>query len=183
KAVEILGYSPKEFLGQNIFSFITSKKRKEVEKLREWSEGNVFMFKSMPLNKKGGGVLIADIHIMDTLFGEQRATLVVAIDITEKVKAEKMLDGYAKKLEEQVQARTAQYKNENMKVKELLRTKDDFIRDIGHELKTPLSVMMGNIALLKMPETLASPKKYGDIMDMFERNAGRLSASIDQILA
>src|SRR3989338_19544 len=68
------------------------------------------------------------------------------------------------------------------RVEELSQAKDIFIQNITHELKTPLSVILGNISLLRDIAPKESAKEWTRLLDMEERNAIRLRRSIEQIL-
>ena len=63
-------------------------------------------------------------------------------NISERKRAEKKLRELNQILEEKVYERTAD-------IKELLRQKDEFIGQLGHDLKTPLSVLMNILPIVK----------------------------------
>lgn len=71
---------------------------------------------------------------------------------------------------------------EQKRVEELSQAKDTFIQNITHELKTPLSVILGNISLLRGIAPKEKAEDWLRLLDMEERNAIRLRRSIEQIL-
>ncbi|VVC01635.1 Methanogenesis regulatory histidine kinase FilI [uncultured archaeon] len=71
---------------------------------------------------------------------------------------------------------------EQKRVEELSHAKDIFMQNITHELKTPLSVILGNISLLRDMAPKESAQDWTRLLDMEERNAIRLRRSIEQIL-
>lgn len=71
---------------------------------------------------------------------------------------------------------------EQKRVEELSQAKDIFIQNITHELKTPLSVILGNISLLRDIAPKEKAEDWLRLLDMEERNAIRLRRSIEQIL-
>jgi PAS domain S-box-containing protein len=71
---------------------------------------------------------------------------------------------------------------EQKRVEELSQAKDVFMQNITHELKTPLSVILSNISLLRDLAPKDSAQDWTRLLDMEERNAVRLRRSIEQIL-
>jgi PAS domain S-box-containing protein len=71
---------------------------------------------------------------------------------------------------------------EKNRVEQLSRAKDEFMRTVTHELKTPLSVILGNMSMLRKMPPKAKEVEWGNILDMIDRNTLRLRRSIDQIL-
>jgi len=68
------------------------------------------------------------------------------------------------------------------RAEEFLAMKDKFIMDLSHELKTPLSVIINNLSLLREMAPKGKESKWTNLLDMLERNAGRLGNSITNIL-
>ncbi|VVB73337.1 Methanogenesis regulatory histidine kinase FilI [uncultured archaeon] len=73
-------------------------------------------------------------------------------------------------------------KQANTKLKGLDNLKSMFISSISHELKTPLSVIMGNLSLLRNMAPIGREQEWTKMMDMLDRNSKRLSEDIDQIM-
>ena len=71
---------------------------------------------------------------------------------------------------------------EKNRVEQLSRAKDEFMRTVTHELKTPLSVILGNMSMLRKMPPKEKAIEWGKILDMIDRNTLRLRRSIDQIL-
>lgn len=71
---------------------------------------------------------------------------------------------------------------EKSRVEQLSRAKDEFMRTITHELKTPLSVILGNMSMLRGMPPKSGDGEWGKILDMIDRNTLRLRRSIEQIL-
>jgi len=103
-------------------------------------------------------------------------------EITEHKKYEAYLARYQTELEDEVRQRTAQLEAEKKKVVELSQAKDNFIRDMSHELKTPLAVMLGNISLVRKIVKPEAKSTLETILTMLERNGVRLHSSINEIL-
>lgn len=71
---------------------------------------------------------------------------------------------------------------EKERVESLSRAKDEFMRTITHELKTPLSVILGNMSLLRSMPPKSGAQQWSRMLDLIDRNALRLRRSIEQIL-
>jgi PAS domain S-box-containing protein len=104
-------------------------------------------------------------------------------DITEKKKAEELLKNYSIKLESEVRSRTLELEKEKKKLEVMSELKDEFIRNVTHELKTPLSVVLANLSLLRDYSPLGREKDWTKLLDMMERNSERLNHSVNQILS
>jgi PAS domain S-box-containing protein len=104
------------------------------------------------------------------------------LDVTEKKKAEELLKNESANLEAEVEKRTAELKAEVTKVERLSVIKDEFIRNVTHELKTPLSVIMLNIPLARRMAEAGKEKERDELLGLMERNAARLRNSIEDIL-
>jgi signal transduction histidine kinase len=102
--------------------------------------------------------------------------------ILERIKSEEMTKNYAFNLESEVNTRTKLLMDAKKKVEDLSIVKDEFIRNITHELKTPLSVILGNLALLKDMAPIGREKGWSKLLEMLNRNSMRLNGSINQIL-
>ncbi len=60
--------------------------------------------------------------------------------------------------------------------RDLQRAKDNVLNHLSHELRTPVSVIQGNIRILKRKIQKQTPPTVGEeIFDLLERNLGRLS--------
>ncbi len=103
-------------------------------------------------------------------------------DITEHKKYEAYMAHYQAELEQKVKMRTLMLESEKRKVIELSIAKDNFIRDMSHELKTPLAVMLGNISIVRKLVNPADGSPLLRVLEMLERNGSRLHSSINEIL-
>lgn len=103
-------------------------------------------------------------------------------DVTERKKFEELKKEYTLKLESKVRARTKDLLEQKRKAEALTEMKDRFVRDIGHELKTPLSVILGDLALLKEIAPAGKEREWSKLLDMLDRSATRLESSINRML-
>jgi len=67
-------------------------------------------------------------------------------------------------------------------IEDLSKTKDQFMADMTHELKTPLSVIILNLEMARKLAYSKKPEVLKSCFDLMWRNALRLSRSIEQIM-
>ncbi|MCX8202512.1 MAG: PAS domain-containing sensor histidine kinase [Candidatus Micrarchaeota archaeon] len=103
-------------------------------------------------------------------------------DITERKEMEKLKENYRIKLEQEVKEKTQQINQQLEQIEQLQKAKDEFIRNMTHELKTPTSVILTNLEMLKQMAPIGKEKEWLKMIEMLHRNAERLKNSIDQIL-
>ncbi|MFA5105395.1 MAG: PAS domain S-box protein [Candidatus Micrarchaeia archaeon] len=181
--------------GDYKFSFfddpnMNPKRRRQLEKEKTVSYEIAVDFDAMNKsgafkNTKSGMVrLEARIHKLAEGLADQSGIGYMAqfLDVSDRARAERMQRYFNEQLQQQIKSRTRELEQEKERVEQLTRVKDNIIRDISHELKTPLSVIMGNIELLKISDPNFEPGKVKSMLDMLARNSERLRDSINQIL-
>jgi two-component system, sensor histidine kinase and response regulator len=97
------------------------------------------------------------------------------------------LENLNKTLEQKVQERTQQLRElntqleaTNIKLRNLDRTKSDFLNIISHEIRTPLNGIVGPLELLKAP---VYANEIGDLVEMLDISVRRLERfSLDALL-
>jgi signal transduction histidine kinase len=80
---------------------------------------------------------------------------------------------------------TAAYKKLNgnyRRIKELDKLKSAFISTVSHELKTPLTIIKGSVALLKIDKTISMDSKKNELFQMLQNSINRLQTIIDDLL-
>ena len=181
----MLGINPDEVQNHVIFDVIPedlqSKVKNEVIpsiiKKGKW-EGEL-QYK----NIKTG--VITDVHaqtfmIKDSIFNKPLYLANVSLDITARKKADeelkeahKLLKTMNNKLERKVEERTE-------KIARLLKQKDDFINQLGHDLKTPLVPFVILTPMLK--KHLAGKPKILKIVDTLESSTNHIKNMVDKTL-
>jgi signal transduction histidine kinase len=82
----------------------------------------------------------------------------------------------------ETQQRTAQLGEQNERLRELDRLKDEFVATASHELRTPLTSLSGYLEMSLDPaEGPLSPTREGHLR-IVQRNAARLAILVDQLL-
>ncbi len=180
---EILGYSPDEMKNILFDEFFDPEMRAYAgEQLRRRQEGYTDRYQ-ITFRHRDGHEVFAEISATPQINARNRfqSSLAVVTDITERNESEKKIHQYTLELERKngelellrdqmilvnndldriVRGRTAQ-------VMRLLRQKDEFVMQLGHDLRTPLTPI---IALL--PELTESVKSEEgcEILRIIERN-------------
>ena len=72
---------------------------------------------------------------------------------------------------------------EKRKVEALSKSKENLMDAFAHELKTPLSVVLSSLYVLRKMEPQERKKDWKNALELAERNSVRLRHSVDQILA
>lgn len=75
--------------------------------------------------------------------GEAEAAVGIFADVSDQVRAEEELKRYRERLEELVQARTAELSIVNERLSTATRVKSEFLANMSHELRTPLNSIIG----------------------------------------
>ena len=71
-------------------------------------------------------------------------------------------------------------KNKNLKLKQLETAKKEFISNIAHDLKTPLSIIIGHAALLESSENV--DKKTKTYLSYIQQSVSRISYMVDRLI-
>jgi PAS domain S-box-containing protein len=164
--LKMFGYNSSETIGTHFKKYLTTKSKLKAIKLfanilRGKSEKNV-EYEAVHKDKHTFPIEVSSSPVIVN----KKITGMTAIvrDITDRKKAEKELEEAHKKLqnlnkdlEKKVEARTAE-------VKKLLIQKDAFINQLGHDLKSPLSPLIGLLPLLEKTETDPKSKELISIL-------------------
>ncbi|WP_342304274.1 PAS domain-containing sensor histidine kinase [Methanolobus sp. ZRKC5] len=124
KYADMLGYSLEEGLELHVWDWDTQWTREElVEMIRHVGEpGNHF---EMSQRRKDGSFIDVEVNSNGVMFGEQKLSLCVCRDITERKQAEEVL------LRAKIDSEAAN------------KAKSEFLANMSHELRTPLNSIYG----------------------------------------
>jgi len=187
-AERMFGYTAEEAIGKHISLIIPPERLKEEEYIiSQIAKGNkVDHFETFRMAKNGKLIplSITVSPIIDTK-GHIIGASKIARDITQQKKAQQDLLEYTARLEAVSSENTRLYEE----VKELNEKKDEFIGLASHELKTPITSIMGYLQILGrfnqdkdvnkfVAKTLRQVKKLSglvsDLLDVSKIEAGKL---------
>src|SRR5208282_1471762 len=146
--------------------------------------------------KKDGGIISVEITSYSFLFDGHPADLVIAVDITERQRAEKERQKFTESLE----TANLELELQNREVERATRLKSKFLASMSHELRTPLNAIVGFSDLLDegTPGDLNAKQKrfvnhikqgsihllqlINDILDLSKIEAGQLELHCEDFL-
>ncbi|MFA5103824.1 MAG: HAMP domain-containing sensor histidine kinase [Candidatus Margulisiibacteriota bacterium] len=85
-------------------------------------------------------------------------------------------------LEKRVSQRTKELKLLNFDLQKALRIKSDFLRNMSHELKTPLATILGYISIIAEKQAGEINEKQSKMLDAMKKNGNDLLHLINQLL-
>jgi len=125
--------------------------------------------KDVVINGKTYIIIISPIKSPKIEFG-----LISMVDIRkEERKMQKMKEVLEKKIEEKTKTINEQYqqlKQQYEQIQNLQNVKDEFIRNVTHELKTPTSVILMNLNCSRKWPQVGKEKEWYNMIEMLQRN-------------
>ncbi|MFA5105387.1 MAG: PAS domain S-box protein [Candidatus Micrarchaeia archaeon] len=112
--------------------------------------------------------------------GKVTGTAGVSIDISQRKKYEEFLTEFNNRLKREVSEKTRELIEKNRMLEEHENSKNEFLINIGHELKTPLAVVELNLEAMK--NTAMEPEARRESETMIGRNILRLKDKIEEII-
>jgi PAS domain S-box-containing protein len=128
--------------------------------------------------KKNNGMVFPAESSSNTFVLEGRVVIcAITRDITEQLEAQLELEKYQRHLEDLVTARTESLQIANTQLTVLGRMKDEFVSNVSHELRNPITSLLLRTQLGKM-----QPEKWEDHLGVIERETNRLHRTIEDLL-
>jgi len=159
---KLTGYQKNEVEKQmHWFDFIPEDQRKEMlsyHKQRSKKQGNPPTEYDCSFIQKSGKM--KQVHVNIGFISELSLRIVSIIDITPLKEMQHQLQDINRNLEQEVNKRTNEIQN-------LLRQKDEFIHQLGHDLKNPLGPLLNIIPILEKHE---NNPKYKEMLHVVGRN-------------
>ncbi len=168
KWCQILRYDKEKVIGKSIFDFMPQGEKESAMRSfeKKLSEKKVYTeLDERVFLTKNGEKKIFEISDYFHLSSEEKidSIFTTMMDITDHKRLEEelfdaqdMLLSVNNQLERKVKERTA-------RIKKLLEQKDDFINQLGHDLKTPLTPLNSLLPVIKKKETDEKTQKYLDL--------------------
>ncbi|EMR75155.1 PAS domain S-box [Thermoplasmatales archaeon SCGC AB-540-F20] len=170
------GYTKEEVMEKSIFDFIDENEKESAKSSFEkkiLNENSYSKANERTYITRNGEKRIFVIHDFFSFDKDKNIESVHTTmeDVTNRKKAERELREAHEKLktlnmhlEEKVEERTSE-------VKKLLQQKDEFINQLGHDLKTPLNLLVNLLPILEKTENDPKAKKMFEIL---HRNTNRM---------
>ena len=158
----LLGYSSEELMELTLYDFVNHGKE-EIDKRVTRIKNQQGFLGERQYRTKTGEIVPVEVRGHMINFNHQELMCVVARDITERKKAEKILNNYKKDLEDQVAERTRELHISNQELAQ-------FAYIASHDLKTPLRAISSLVSWLA--------HDYNDKFD--EKGKGQLKLLIDR---
>jgi PAS domain S-box-containing protein len=173
-AENLYGFPAEEALGR-VFAFHLppDRARERAELVARVAEGEALRnFETVRARKDG---TLVDISLTISPIQDASGTLVgfatIAQDITERKRTEEERERLLHELEDQ-----------NERLRELDRLKDEFVALVSHELRTPLTSIRGYLELVLEGEAGDLTDDQRQFLGVVERNAHRLLALVGDLL-
>jgi PAS domain S-box-containing protein len=173
-AERVFGYTAEEIIGEPIAILAPPESEDEQRSLLEQILANRAIAHHETVRRRKDGVLIDVSFTFSPLRDAGGAVIgiaAIAHDITERRKAEAEREGLLLELADQ-----------NERLRELDRLKDEFVALVSHELRTPLTSIRGYLELVLEEEAGALTDEQRQFLGVVERNAHRLLALVGDLL-
>ncbi len=145
---DLTGYSRKEVEHKlHWFDFVTEKDKQRLfsyHKKQSEQRGNLPSEYTCSINTKMGDVKM--VHVSISVIPDSSIRVVSLLDITPLKETQRKLDNLNRNLEKKVDLRTTE-------IQRLLKQKDEFVNQLGHDLKNPIGPLLNLIPLLEKHET------------------------------
>jgi PAS domain S-box-containing protein len=178
-ACEMLGYKTEELSSMNASDTGTPwHSTHSPQKLCELQQKESIVFEGAHKTREGKTIPV-EINAKIISYGGEKAILSIARDITLRKQLDEQKQKYTRELEAKVDERTKALEAEKNKVEELLQLKTQFINQLSHDLRTPLTPINTLLPIIK--QDLTNEESIRQI-DMIMRNAKYMNKLITDIL-
>ncbi|MGI9502249.1 MAG: ATP-binding protein, partial [Geminicoccaceae bacterium] len=173
--------------GQSFTDFIAPDQRDAyAKKLRSGEESAI----ELPLTPASGAPVFAELLIKPINYGNRSAVVIAVRDITERQAARENLEQYRDHLEQLVADRTAELKDQAMRLEEALDEERklaglqrQFVSMVSHEFRTPLAIIDGNAQRLLRRHSDGLSGRAVKALDTVRRSVTRLTELMESVLA
>lgn len=170
-AEELLGFPVREMLGKGYLRFLPPEERlKAADALARGFRGEKIRFFEVKLVRPDGKPVFLQLSAT-RLYQQGVSALVIARDVTEARKMERELEERNRKLEEA-----------NRRLRELDTFKTEVMGIVGHELRSPLTVIFSYAAALKDHWSKMRDERKLECVDHILAECNRLNRMVENVL-
>jgi PAS domain S-box-containing protein len=170
-AEEILGFPVREMLGKGYLRFLPPEERmRAADALARGFRGEKIRFFEIRLVRPDGKPVFLQVSAT-RLFQQGVSALVIARDVTE-----------ARKMERELEERNRRLEEANRRLRELDTFKTEVVGIVGHELRSPLTVIFSYAAALKDHWDKMKEERKLDCVDHILAECNRLNRMVENIL-
>ena len=160
-AADLYGYEKEEMMGLNVREIISDTYHFLIKRFVDGDFHDQYLYGESMDKKRDGTKFNTDIKITNVTYKNSEHIFAIIRDITQYVQSQQELEKAIQKAEM------------------INKVKSSFFADISHEIKNPLSAVIGYIYLLKESELGERERKFVDIID---NSSKTLLQIIDDIL-
>jgi PAS domain S-box-containing protein len=171
-ASEVLGFPVEEMLGKGYLRFLSEEEQKNAaEALVRGLAGEKIRFREITLTRPDSKPVILSITGTRLFEGNEQVALVIARDVTEVMA-----------MEHELQARNALLEDANRRLRELDTLKTELVGIVGHELRSPLTVIYSYSLALKDHWDKMDDDRKLECVDHVLRECNRLNRMVENVL-
>ncbi|MDD3718322.1 MAG: ATP-binding protein [Actinomycetota bacterium] len=168
---EIRGFRLRKLLGRGYLEFLTPQDRAKVaDAVVRGMEGEKIQYMEITLEQPGARPLVVQITAT-RLKGEDGIALVIARDVTG-----------ARRMERELQERNLLLEEANRRLRELDTLKTELVGVVGHELRSPLTVIYSYAAALKDHWNKMEEERKLECIEHVLRECNRLNRMVENVL-
>lgn len=171
EAKEVLGFPVERMLGKGYLDFLEDEERvKAFDALARGLQGEKIKFYDITLRRPDGTPVILSLT-GTRLYSEREAALVIARDVTG-----------SREMEKELRERNLMLQEANRRLRELDQLKTELVGIVGHELRSPLTVINSYAAALKDHWEKMSEERKLACIDHVLQECGRLNRMVENVL-
>ncbi len=180
-SVKSTGFSREELLNKKIFDIDPdAKDRNDMQNFwKKMTPNDSPMTFEARHKRKDGSIYEAEITLSKVVIANNEYIMGLARDVTERKQAEEELKEAHKEL--QIMNETLENKviDRTEQIQQLLKQKDEFIHQLGHDLKNPLGPLVN---LLPILEKHSTNQKDMEILEVIQRNVDYMKNLVKKTL-
>jgi PAS domain S-box-containing protein len=169
---EVLGYKVEQFLGYGYLEYLSTEDQAKIaEALLRGFEGEKIRFLEVYLNLPDKPPAILSLSATRLSGEDGEAALMIARDVTEE-----------RKMEHELQDRNLLLEDANVRLRELNTLKTELVGIMGHELRSPLTIIYSYAAALKDHWNIMEDERKLECVEHMLHECNRLNRMVENVL-